>query len=163
VLVLDADTEPSLAGGGVGTGLAYPSTTGAAFSGDYGLSFTQNFSGNEIDATGQICVNGSSVTCPLPNDGADTFSGTADITQGFVPLGANPTTGGFQTSAVNGRLTGTISEPNILNNPLSVALYLIDSSHGFFVETDGGANGANPGFLTFGYFAGRTAVCNGCP
>lgn len=170
VLVLDADTEPSLSsgiiGGGVGTGLAYPTTAGASFSGDYGLSFTQNFNGTEGDSTGQICVNGSSVTCPVPPGtvGApDTVSGTIDETLGFSPQGPSALTDGFQSSATTGRLTGTLSDNIFNNNPLSVAYYLIDSSHGFFVETDGGASGANPGFLTFGYFAGRTPVCQGCP
>jgi hypothetical protein len=164
VLVLDADTEPSLGGGGVGTGLAYTATVGATFSGDYGLSFTQNFTGTEGDSTGQICVNGNSVTCPLPSPRTpNTLSGTVDQTLGFSPLGPSPLTDGFQASAVNGRLTGTLSDTNFFNNPLSVAFYLIDSSHGFFVETDGGAGETNQGVLTFGYFAGRLPVCQGCP
>ena len=164
VLVLDADTEPSLSGGGVGTGLAYPATVGATFSGDYGLSFTQNFTGTEGDSTGEICVNWSSVTCPLPSPRSpNTLSGTVDQTLGFSPLGPSPLTDGFQASAINGRLTGTLSDTNFFNNPLSVAFYLIDSSHGFFVETDGGAGETNQGVLTFGYFAGRLPVCQGCP
>ena len=171
VLVLDADTEPSLSGGsvggGVGTGLAYPSTAGATFSGDYGLSFTQNFTGTEGDATGQICVNGSSVTCPLPTGtvGApDTLFGTIDETLSFSPQGPTSLTDGFQASATSGRLTGTMSAGSDFNNStLTMAFYLIDSSHGFFIETDGGSGETNQGGLTFGYFAGRTPVCQGCP
>ena len=170
VLVLDADTEPTLSGGGVGTGLAYPSTAGANFSGDYGLSFTQNFTGTEGDATGAICVNASSVTCPPPGGpntppgSPNTLAGIVDQTLGFSPLGPNPLTGEFQTSAASGRLTGTLSDtPNFPSNPLSVAFYLIDSGHGFFVETDGGSGQTNPGVLTFGYFASRVPVCQGCP
>jgi len=71
-------------------------------------------------------------------------------------------TGSFQTSPIGGRLTGTLSNP-LFPADLSLAYYLIDSSHGFFVETDGGPNGENPGNLSFGYFATRTPVCQGCP
>jgi hypothetical protein len=165
VLVLDADTEPSLSGGGVGTGLAYLSTAGATFAGDYGLSVSQNLTGTEADGTGQICVNGSSVTCPsgLPAPPADSFSGTVDPTVSFSPLVPTPVTGTFQVSATSGRLTGTFPNLSATTTNLSVAFYLIDSTHGFFVETDGGASEANAGDLTFGYFAGRTPVCNGCP
>ena len=170
VLVLDADTTPTLNSFemGVATGLAYPSTAGATFSGDYGLSFTQNFSGTEGDATGQICVNGSSVTCPLSNGtvGApNTLVGTVDETLSFSPTGASALTDGFQASTTSGRLTGTLSDANAFNtnSTLSVAYYLIDSDHGFFVETDGGTGKTNPGFLTFGYLARRTPVCTGCP
>jgi hypothetical protein len=167
ILVLDADTEPSLSSGGVATGLAYPTTAGASFSGAYGLSFTQNFNGTEGDATGQICANGSSVTCPLPTGtvGApNTLFGTVDETLSFAPTDPSALTDGFQASAISGRLTGTLSDSNVFfTNPLSVAYYLIDSDHGFFVETDGGANETNPGFLTFGYFARRTPICTGCP
>lgn len=163
-LVLDADTETSLSGGGVATGIAYPSAANATFSGDYGLSFTQNLIGTEGDATGQICVNGSSVTCPLPTStlGApDTLFGTVDETLSFSPQGPTSVTDGFQPSG--SRLTGTLSDSVFNNSTLSVAYYLIDSDHGFFVETDGGTGEANPGYLTFGYFARRTPVCTGCP
>jgi hypothetical protein len=171
VLVLDADIEPTLVGalgtpgaGGVGTGLAYPSTAGAIFSGDYGESFTQNFNSTEGDATGQMCVNWSSVTCQGGGQ-PDNLSGTIDETIGFIPQLPPPDslTGGFQSSGINGRLTGTLSSTYFSVNPLAMAFYLIDSGHGFFVETDGGVNGANPGILTFGYFSSREPVCNGCP
>jgi hypothetical protein len=167
VLVLAADTEPALNPSelGVGTGLAYPTTAGGSFAGDYGLSFTQNLNGTEAFSTGQVCVNGSSVTCPVPpgtTGTPDTLSGIVDQTLGFSPLGPNPITDGFQASPTSGRLTGTLSDTNF-QSPLSIAIYLIDSNHAYFVETDGGASGANPGFLAFGYFASRTPVCPGCP
>jgi len=166
VLVLDADIEPLLnfgsGGGGVGTGLAYPATAGASFAGDYGFSFTQNFNGTETDSTAQICVNWNSVICS--GGTPDTFSGAADLTIGFIPIPPpDPLTGAFQNSSVSGRLTGTLSDVNFYSNPLSMAFYLIDSSHGFFVETDGGATGTNQGYLTFGYFSARVPVCKGCP
>jgi hypothetical protein len=169
-LVLDADITPTLNSSelGVGTGLAYPTTAGATFAGDYGMSLTQNLNLNEGDATGPICVNGNSIVCPVPSGGTSALStlfGTIDQSLGFSPLVPTPNfiTGGFQPSTVSGRSTGTLSSQNFPTNPLSVAYYLIDSNHGFFVETDGGLQGANPGFLTFGYYAGRTPVCAGCP
>ena len=163
VLVLDNDMEPFLNGGlagGVATGLAYPTTAGVSLAGKYGISFTQNFNATEADATGQICANGSSVVCQ--SGSADTFSGTVDQTVGFSPQGPNTLSAAFQSSGINGRLTGTISDVNFYNNPLSVAFYLIDSSHGFFVETDGGPDGANVGYLSFGYLSGRVPACSGC-
>jgi hypothetical protein len=165
-LVLDADIEPALNGGagagGVGTGIAYPSSAGAVFAGDYGFSFTQNFNSTEADASGQICVSGSSVTCP--GGTPETFSGAVDLTIGFIPvLPPDSITGTIQNSAITGRLTGMLSDVNFPSNPLAMALYAIDSSNGFFVETDGGVNGANPGVLTFGYFSSRMPVCKGCP
>ena len=166
VLVLDADIEPALnfgsGAGGVATGIAYPRAAGGKFAGNYGASFTQNFFGNEADATGQICVNGASVTCS--SDGtSNTLSGTVDLTIGFSPQGPSTISGTFQNSAVSGRLTGTLSDINFFNNPLAVAFYLIDSGHGFFVETDGGVDGVNAGYLSFGYFSSRAPVCEGCP
>jgi hypothetical protein len=166
-LVLDADIEPALNGGagagGVGTGIAYPSDPGGVLAGDYGLNFTQNFNPpTEADASGQMCVNGSSVTCA--GGTTESLSGVVDLTIGFNPVPPPDLIAAtIQNSAVRGRLTGTLSDINFLNNPLAVALYVIDSSDGFFVETDGGANGANPGVLTFGYFSSRMPVCTGCP
>lgn len=172
-LVLDADIEPALPpSGGIGTGIAYPATNGAVFSGDYGLSFAQDFPPNPSQAfgTGQICVNGSSVVCPSGT--VKTLSGILDTNSAFAPQGSTPVTDGFQTSAVARRLTGTLSNisfPSTISNQnggqIAVAYYLVDSGHGFFVETDGGANngGVNPGNLTFGYFQVRTPVCAGCP
>jgi hypothetical protein len=59
-LVLDADIEPALGGAGVGTGIAYPVTAGAAFAGLYGLTSTQNFFGSiEVDSVGEITVDGT--------------------------------------------------------------------------------------------------------
>lgn len=169
VLVLDADTEPALIGvagtpgaGGVATGVAYASSPGAVFAGDYGFSFTQNVNSLEGDASGQMCGNGSSVACS--GGTPHTLSGIVDLTIDFIAVPApDSITGTIQNSAVTGRQTGVLSDINFLNNPLAVALYLIDSSDGFFVETDGGVNGVNPGVLTFGYFSSRVPVCKGCP
>lgn len=154
VLVLDADIEPSLAGGaefgfGVGTGIAYPAVTGATFAGSYGLSLTQNQSYTEGDGTAQMSVAGQ------------TLSGVMDANLSFLPtLGTQGTpnlTDGFQATNISGRLTGTLTGPLSSFSGVTsaaVAYYLIDSNHGFVVETDGDAlSGANPGDLSFGYFA----------
>jgi hypothetical protein len=163
VLILDADIEPALQNGavfgaGVATGIAYPATTGASFSGSYGLSLTQSLFGSEGDTTGDLTA------------ASQVASGVLDSNLSFVPtLGTQDEpnlTDGFQTSAVAGRLTGTISTPFTAPFGLpnvTVAYYLIDSNHGFIVETDGNFDGSNPGGLSFGYFATRAPICQGCP
>lgn len=163
ILVLDADIEPALAGGGefgfgVGTGIAYPITAGATFTGSYGFSLTQNLPPFEFDGTGDITAS------------AQTVSGVSDANIGFVPTLADQGTNvsdGFGTTNIAGRLTGTLSTPLTSSLGLanvSVAYYLIDSNHGFVVENDGDAfSGVNPGDLSFGFFATRTPVCQGCP
>jgi hypothetical protein len=148
-LILDADVEPSLGGGGLGTGIAYPAVAGASFSGQYGLSFTQNFFGSEADGTGQMTVDTT----------AHTLSGIVDTNSSFFAQPNTPLTGSFQTTAISGRLTGTLSN-ELFPTDLAVAYYLIDSDHGFFVETDSLDIG---GSLSFGYFARRSPVCQGCP
>lgn len=163
ILVLDADIEPALAGGGefgfgVGTGIAYPGAAGATFNGSYGSSLTQNLSAFELDGTGDLSAS------------AQTVSGVMDANIGFVPTLADQGTNvsdGFRGTGVSGRLTGTLQTPvtsllGLAN--VSVAYYLIDSNHGFVIETDGDAfTGVNPGDLSFGFFATRTPVCAGCP
>lgn len=173
VLVLDADAEPNFASGGVGTGEAYQVTSGSSFAGDYAVSLAQNFNSSEADSSGQICANGSSVVCP--SGSPNTLSGILDVNSGFNPVLSSPLTDGFQTTGIAGRLTGTLANPNFFANvangtggQISAAYYVIDSGHGFVIETDGGgyetiSPGVNPGDLTFGYFATRTPVCQGCP
>jgi hypothetical protein len=151
-LVLDADIEPVLVGAGLGIGFAYPVRAGASFAGDYGLSFGQNLNGAQTNGVGQILVNNA----------GGTFSGITDMNYAFSGQPDMPLTGTFQTSTTNGRLTGTLSN-QFFPSDLSVAFYPIDSGHGYFIELDGGPNGTNPGNLSFGYFAARTPVCQGCP
>ena len=151
-LVLDADIEPVLSGAGLGTGLAYPVRAGASLAGDYGLSFGQNLSGTQTNGVGQI----------LTNNSAGIFSGVADMNFGFSGQPDTPLTGTFQTTVISGRLTGTLSN-QFFPSDLSVAFYVIDSGHGYFIEVDGGPNGTNPGNLSLGYFATRSPVCQGCP
>lgn len=162
-LVLDADLEPKLGGAGVATGIAYPALkSGSSFSGAYGLYFTQNLGGggsNEADGAGEMTADSTNLT----------VSGVVDADFLFFPTpgiqGQPNLSDGFQPSTVTGinnRLTGTLMLDSSLPD-VSVAYYLIDSNHGYFVENDGGANGTNPSGLTFGYFATRTPVCQGCP
>jgi len=173
VLVLDADAEPNFAAGGSGTGMAYPVTSGSSFAGDYAVIVAQNFNSTQEDSSGQICANGSSVVCP--GGSPNTLSGILDTNIVFSPLPSNPLTDGFQTTGIAGRLTGTLADPNFFSNvsnstggQISAAYYIIDSGHGFVIETDGGGSesinpGINSGNLTFGYFATRTPVCPVCP
>jgi len=112
------------------------------------LSFTQNFFGSEADGTGQMTVDTT----------AHTLSGIVDTNSSFFAQPNTALIGSFQATAISGRLTGTLSN-KIFPSDLAVAYYLIDSSNGFFVETDS-LNTAN---LSLGYFAGRVPVCQGCP
>lgn len=151
-LVLDADIEPVLLGAGLGTGFAYPVKAGASLAGDYGLSFGQNLAGTQTNGVGQILINSAGAT----------LSGVADMNFGFSGQPDTPLTGTYQTTAISGRLTGALSN-QFFPSDLSVAFYLIDSGHGYLIELDGGPNGTNPGNLSFGYFAARSPVCQGCP
>ena len=129
----------------LGMGIAYPqSTPPLAFNGRYATSFTQE-NGSENDGTGQASAN------PVANP--PSLSGTADDSANGLG-NSLPLTDTFALPDANGHFTGTFLGSN-------AAYYLIDSSHGFFVETDL----VNPGSgqVTVGYFQSRTPVCNGCP
>ena len=149
-LILDADATL----GSIGSGIAYPQAAPpSSFNGKYGLYFTQGSSGAEIDGTARIAAD--------PTTG--TLSGVVD-TNFFLSSNPNtPLTGTFGTIPQSGRFTGTLNNtlfptPGTAANTLAMAFYLIDSAHGFFIETDSVASGE----LTFGYFAARTPVCQGC-
>src|SRR5258706_250630 len=148
-LVLDADVNI----GSLGVGLAYPQAASPfSFNGKYGLSFTQNSGGTEIDGAGQITVGGTS----------NTLSGAIDTNLGFSPQPNTPLTGTFGTIR-SGHFSGTLTNtffptPGNTANTLPVAFYLFDSNHGFFIETDSQFTGE----LSFGYFAARTPVCPEC-
>jgi hypothetical protein len=130
----------------VGTGIAYPQSTSAlTFSGDYGFSFTQQ-NGNENDSTGQL----------IANTATDTLAGIVDTNAGLGPTSGNSLTGTFQPPA-NGRFTGTLSSGTL--SATSLDFYMIDSSHGFFVQTDLLTGSSTVGL---GYYATRTPVCAGC-
>ena len=107
----------------------------------------------ENDATGQITASGSS----------GTFSGFIDTELDFSAQPDIQLDGTFSAVSSTGRATGTISNtfypaPGSSPSTLAVAFYLIDSGHGYFIETDSLTSGE----LTVGYFAMRTSVCPGC-
>ncbi len=150
-LVLDADD----AIGSVGVGLAHPQAAAPfALNGKYGLRFTQSNGQSENDATGGLTVNGSS----------NTLSGVVDTNLDFSPQPNTPLTGTFGAVPSSGRFTGSLDNtffpsPGSVPNTIAVAFYLIDSGHGFFIETDSLTSGE----LSFGYFATRSPVCPTCP
>jgi len=150
-LVLDADANL----GSVGVGLAnVQAAPPLAFNGPYGLKFTQGNGEAENDATGQITVNGT----------ADTLAGFIDTDLDLFPQPDSVLTGTFPAFSNSGRSTGTLNNTffpttGSAPNTIQVAYYLIDSGHGFFIETDSSITGE----LTFGYFATRTPVCSTCP
>jgi hypothetical protein len=149
----------------LGAGIAYPQSTATpAFSGDYGFSFTQEQSGSgENDGTAQL--NASATTTP------PALSGIADLNVDFGANQDQPFTGTFSAPSATGPFAGALLGTNN-NNVSSVAFspqiavdfYLIDPGHGFFVETDLVTQGAEQnGQVSFGYYAARTPVCDGCP
>jgi hypothetical protein len=150
-LVLDADDNI----GSLGAGVAYiQAASPYSFNGKYGLSFTQNSAGTENDGTGQITVAGSS----------NTLSGVIDTTLEFSPQPNTPLTGTFATIPASGRFSGTLTNtffptPANIASTFAVDFYLVDSNHGFFIETDSELTGE----LTYGYFAPRSPVCPTCP
>ena len=154
----------------VGAGLAYPqSTETPAFSGDYGISFTQELSAfSEND--GSAPLNASSTTTP------PSLSGFADINLDFGATEDQPFTGTFSAPTATGPFPGILLGTN--NNTVSsfaftpqiaVDYYFIDPGHGLFVETDL-LNSVPPttpptpsGQVSFGYYVARTPLCTGCP
>ena len=144
-LILDADVNI----GSVGSGIAYPQAAPPfSFNGKYGLYFTQSSSGSENDGSAQITVDGA----------GGTLSGIVDTNLFLSPNPNTPLTGTFGAIPNTGRTTGGMTN-TFFPSTLAMAFYLIDSGHGFFIETDS----MNTGLLTFGYFATRTPVCQGCP
>jgi hypothetical protein len=138
-------------------GLANPQAAPPfSFNGNYGLYFTQSSGPLENDGTGQIAVNGTSTT----------LSGIIDTTLGLVGFSAQPDTsltGTFATVPSSGRFTGELTNtffpsPGATADTIAVAFYLVDSDHGYFIETDS----ATSDELSFGYFATRSSVCPSC-
>jgi hypothetical protein len=151
-LILDADGDLINFGPvGLGTGVAYPQPApSTAFSGKYGLSFTQNNSGSEDDASGLMNVDGTTKT----------LAGIADTNAFFVTGFDTALTGTFQSSQLSpsNRLPG-ITSNQYFTLDLPMAYYIIDANHGLFVETDT----VDSGTVTLGYFATRNPVCPTCP
>ena len=149
-LVLDSDVNI----GSLGVGLAYAQAASPfSFDGSFGLSFTQSTSGLENDGTGQINVNGS----------ASSLSGVVDTNLSFSPQPDTTLTGTYGAIDPSGRFTGELTNtffpsPGATPSTLAAAFYLIDSSHGFFIETDSSLSGE----LSLGTFTARTPVCPTC-
>jgi hypothetical protein len=153
-LVLDvgdtAHNYPNL-----GVGIAYPQVAPPfSLNGKYGVNFTQNSFGSENDATAQITVDAT----------AQTLSGVVDTNLAFSSLPGTPLTGSFGTIPNSGRFNGGLTNtffptPGNTPNTIATEFYLIDSGHGFFIETDSLSSGE----FSLGYFATRTPVCQGCP
>ena len=150
-LVLDADSKI----GSVGTGIAYPQAASPIpFKGTYGLYFTQGAFGGENDGTASVAVDQT----------AGTLSGTVDTNFLLSSLPDTALSGTFGVISATGKATGTMTNtffpsPGATANTIAVSYYLIDSTQGFFIETDS----LNSGELLFGYFAARTPLCQGCP
>jgi hypothetical protein len=142
-LILDADVNI----GSLGAGIAYPASPQVSFSGKYGLNFTQSNFGSEDDGTGPIIADGT----------AEILSGILDTNAVFAPVFDTSLTGTFQTSQTGppNRLTGMMSS-QLFPTDLSMAYYMVDPDHGFFVENDSVQ-------MSFGYFARRNPVCPTCP
>lgn len=144
----------------IGTGIAYPQTSPLTFSGDYGFSFTQQ-NGSENDGTAQMNSNSQS-SPPL--------SGIADVNLDFGASLDQPFLGSVAAPGANGLFQGTlVGNSNIVSSivftpQIAGDYYIIDSGHGFFVETDLVTQGAQQnGQVSFGYYAARTPLCEGCP
>jgi hypothetical protein len=107
----------------------------------------------------------NATTAPL------SLSGVADFNLAFSASVAQPFTGGFSAPGSNGVFPGTlvgdstVTSSVVFSPQIGVDYYIIDSEHGFFVETDL-VNATAPeqqGQVSFGYYAGRTPLCSGCP
>jgi len=150
-LVLDAGdfninrNYPSL-----GVGIAYPQSSGPlTFGGEYGFSFTQSNNGSENDGSGQMTANSAT----------GVLSEIADINVAFGPTFSNSFTDSFSVPPPsNGVFPGTM-----FNSSAAMDYYIIDPSHGFFIETDLVNPNSPTGVVSFGYYAARTPVCTGCP
>jgi hypothetical protein len=137
----------------VGTGIAYPQASGAlTFSGKYGFSITQQNGFLESDGTAQITADST----------AGTLSGLLDIDAGLSAQFGNAVTGTFAAPS-SGRLAGTLDSVVFDATPFAVEYYMVDSSHGFFVETDTVDPNFPTSIVSFGYYAARTPICAGCP
>jgi hypothetical protein len=145
----------------LGTGIAYPQTAPLTFSGDYGFIFTQQ-NGTENDGTAQMNAN--------PQSAPPSLSGVADINLDFSANLDQPFTGTFSAPAANGVFPGVlVGNNNVVSSVVFVPqitadFYVIDSGHGFWVETDLVTEGAQQnGQVSIGYYAVRTPLCVGCP
>jgi hypothetical protein len=146
----------------IGTGIAYAQSSAApAFSGDYGLSFTQFNSSGENDGTAQL--NATSTTTPGSLSGlADiNVTSSANLDQPFTGTFSEPTaTAPFQGSLVG--TNDTVASSIAFTPQVAVDYFFINPSQGFFVETDL-VNATPPeqtGQVSLGYYVAQCPVTN---
>jgi hypothetical protein len=153
-LVLDAgDFGPALNYPSVGTGIAYPQASGPlTLNGKYGFSITQQNGFLESDGTAQITADST----------AGTLTGLIDIDAGLNAQFGNSVAGTFAAPSSE-RFAGTLDSVVFDSTPFAVEYYMVDSNHGFFVETDAVDPNFPTGIVSFGYYAARTPICAGCP
>ena len=121
---------------GAGTGQTQGSSA-PSFSGNYAVGFDSvDTSFLETDGIARITANSS----------AGTFSGSANANNNFTPTTGETFNGTF-TSITGGRATGTVTVNS--GTPSTTALYFIDSTQGFVIETDSNA-------VTLGTFRQQT-------
>ena len=139
----------------IGTGIAYPQAANAAALAfvnleNYGLKFTQNAGGSEVDGSGKMTSTISGVT--------GTLAGTVDDLNNTVLSGGTPfpLLDTFSLPADSfGRIGGTFLNVSGSGGPF-VEYYLVNNNQGFFVETDL----LNSGTVALGYFAQDCDVTN---
>jgi hypothetical protein len=162
----DVGPSPNLHYPSIGTGIAYSQSTAApTFTGDYGFSFTQQ-NGNENDGTAQLTVN------PSASPQLSGFADTTNEVPSDTVLADHSFTGSFSSPAPDGVFPGALgtnnnsqTSSNVFNPQIGVNYYIIDPSHGFFVETDlvNGTSPEQPGEVSIGYYTVRTPLCSVCP
>jgi hypothetical protein len=152
-LVLDgSDISSALSYPSLGAGIAYPQKAPLTFSGRYGFNITQQ-NGNVNNGTGQITADTTT----------SSLSGLVDTNFGFNPTFGNPVSGTFAAPLSNGRFSGSLSSQVFEVSPFEAEYYVIDATQGFFVESDLASPNGPTGVVSFGYYAARTPVCDGCP
>jgi hypothetical protein len=140
----------------IATGVAYPQSSTVAFSGNYGVNFTQQQNGTEYDGTAIM-----SVTPPTLSGVADAGSSTDQAFTGSFSSQScsNVAAGCFSGSFTNATGEAAFVGTNATNPTAPVAFtsdfYLIDQNHGFFVENDL-AQQSQPQ-VSLGFFETQTA------
>jgi hypothetical protein len=135
------------------TGIAYPQANGPfTFSGSYGLYFAQQ-NGTEFDGTAEMNVSSSSFS-GVTDVGSDTdqaFTGTVSSQSC-----SSTVSGCFSGTFANGSGETGFQGTNLNNSAIAFAadFYMIDSTQGFFVETDLQQQALPQ--VSLGYFAAST-------
>jgi hypothetical protein len=148
----------------IGAGIAYPQAANAGTlsfgNGEkYGLRFTQNVGGTEVDGSGEMT---SSVT-----GATGIVAGTVDDVNNTLLLSGTPFSlvDTFSLPADNfGRIGGTFLNASGSQGPF-VEYYLVDNNHGFIIENDLLNPAASSPGVTLGYFAQACDVTSttSCP